>query len=33
MLHGKIKRSPHPHARIVSIDAPEAEAMTGSTRS
>ncbi len=29
MLHGKILRSPHPHARIVSIDTSEAEAMAG----
>ena len=29
MLHGKIKRSPHPHARIVSIDTSRAEAMPG----
>ncbi len=29
MLHGKILRSPHPHARIVSIDATAAEAMPG----
>ncbi|HEX7051702.1 MAG TPA: molybdopterin cofactor-binding domain-containing protein [Longimicrobiales bacterium] len=29
MLHGKILRSPHPHARIVSIDASEAEALPG----
>jgi 4-hydroxybenzoyl-CoA reductase subunit alpha len=29
MLHGKIKRSPHPHARIVSIDTSKAEAMDG----
>jgi 4-hydroxybenzoyl-CoA reductase subunit alpha len=29
MLHGKIKRSPHPHARIVSIDASGALAMPG----
>lgn len=29
MLHGKILRSPHPHARIVSIDASAAEAMEG----
>jgi 4-hydroxybenzoyl-CoA reductase alpha subunit len=29
MLHGKIKRSPHPHARIVSIDASRALAMAG----
>lgn len=29
MLHGKIKRSPHPHARIVSIDAGRALAMPG----
>src|SRR5690606_10118968 len=28
-LHGKILRSPHPHARIVSIDASEAEALPG----
>jgi len=29
MLHGKILRSPHPHARIVSIDASKAEALPG----
>jgi 4-hydroxybenzoyl-CoA reductase subunit alpha len=29
MLHGKILRSPHAHARILSIDASEAEAMEG----
>ena len=29
MLHAKIKRSPHPHARIVSIDASRALAMPG----
>lgn len=29
MLHGKIKRSPHAHARIVSIDTRRAEAMEG----
>jgi 4-hydroxybenzoyl-CoA reductase subunit alpha len=29
MLHGKIKRSPHPHARILSIDTRRAEAMEG----
>jgi 4-hydroxybenzoyl-CoA reductase subunit alpha len=29
MLHGKILRSPHPHARIVSIDTSGAEAMEG----
>lgn len=29
MLHGKILRSPHPHARIVSIDTSEAEALPG----
>jgi len=29
MLHGKIKRSPHAHARIVSIDASRALAMEG----
>jgi 4-hydroxybenzoyl-CoA reductase subunit alpha len=29
MLHGKILRSPHPHARIVSIDASEAEELEG----
>ena len=29
MLHGKILRCPHPHARIVDIDASEAEAMDG----
>lgn len=29
MLHGKILRSPHPHAKIVSIDASAAERMDG----
>jgi len=29
MLHGKILRSPHPHARIVRIDTAEAEALPG----
>ncbi|MET0395596.1 MAG: molybdopterin cofactor-binding domain-containing protein [Longimicrobiaceae bacterium] len=29
MLHGKILRSPHPHARILSIDTREAEALPG----
>jgi len=29
MLHGKILRSPHPHARILSIDTSAAEAMDG----
>ena len=29
MLHGKVKRSPVPHARVVSVDAREAEAMPG----
>ncbi|MDQ3522605.1 MAG: molybdopterin-dependent oxidoreductase, partial [Gemmatimonadota bacterium] len=29
MLHGKILRSPHPHARILRIDTGEAEAMEG----
>src|SRR5690349_16785684 len=29
MLHGKILRSPHPHARILSIDASEALALPG----
>ena len=29
MLHGKILRSPHPHARILSIDFTRAEAMPG----
>ena len=29
MLHAKILRSPHPHARIVRIDTKEAEAMPG----
>jgi 4-hydroxybenzoyl-CoA reductase subunit alpha len=29
MLHGKILRSPHPHARIVSTDTAEAEALPG----
>ncbi|HKJ01651.1 MAG TPA: xanthine dehydrogenase family protein molybdopterin-binding subunit, partial [Longimicrobiales bacterium] len=29
MLHGKILRSPHPHARIVSMDTSEARALDG----
>jgi 4-hydroxybenzoyl-CoA reductase alpha subunit len=29
MLHGKILRSPHPHARILSIDTSAAEALPG----
>src|SRR5687767_2784489 len=29
MLHGKILRSPHPHANIISIDTSAAEAMEG----
>jgi 4-hydroxybenzoyl-CoA reductase alpha subunit len=29
MLHGKILRSPHPHARILSIDTSSAEALPG----
>jgi CO/xanthine dehydrogenase Mo-binding subunit len=29
MLHAKILRSPHPHARIISIDTTEAEALDG----
>ena len=29
MLHGKILRSPHPHARILAIDTSRAEAMEG----
>jgi 4-hydroxybenzoyl-CoA reductase subunit alpha len=29
MLHGKILRSPHPHAKIVSIDTSKAEALRG----
>ena len=29
MLHGKILRSPHPHARIVSIDTSAAKALEG----
>jgi 4-hydroxybenzoyl-CoA reductase subunit alpha len=29
MLHGKILRSPHPHANIISIDTSEAEALDG----
>ena len=29
MLHGKILRSPHPHARILSIDTSEAESLPG----
>ena len=29
MIHGKVVRSPHPHARVVSIDTSRAEAMLG----
>ena len=29
MLFGKVLRSPHPHARLVSIDTSEAEALPG----
>ena len=29
MLHGKILRSPYPHARIVSIDVSEAKKLEG----
>src|ERR1700689_1213321 len=29
MLHGKVKRSPHPHARIVKIDTSRALALPG----
>ena len=29
MLHGKIVRSPHPHARIVSVDTAQAERLPG----
>ena len=29
MLHGRIKRSPHPHARIVKIDTSKAQALPG----
>ncbi|HEX9886982.1 MAG TPA: hypothetical protein VGA70_10870, partial [Longimicrobiales bacterium] len=29
MLHGKILRSPHPHADILSVDASAAEALPG----
>jgi len=29
MLHGKYLRSPHPHARIISIDTSKAEALAG----
>jgi 4-hydroxybenzoyl-CoA reductase subunit alpha len=29
MLHGKILRSPHPHARVLSIDTSRAEALEG----
>ena len=29
LLHAKILRSPHPHARILSIDTHEAEALSG----
>ncbi|MCH8298041.1 MAG: xanthine dehydrogenase family protein molybdopterin-binding subunit, partial [Chloroflexi bacterium] len=31
MLHGKVLRSPHAHARIRSIDTSKAEALTGVT--
>jgi CO/xanthine dehydrogenase Mo-binding subunit len=31
MLHGKILRSPHAHARIVGIDAAEALALPASS--
>jgi CO/xanthine dehydrogenase Mo-binding subunit len=31
MLHGKILRSPYPHARIICIDASEAESLPGVT--
>ena len=29
MLYGKVLRSPHPHARLVSIDTSEAESLPG----
>ena len=29
MLFGKLKRSPYPHAKIISIDTSQAEAMPG----
>src|SRR5271163_3445247 len=29
MIWGKVKRSPHPHARIISIDTSKAEALPG----
>src|SRR5215467_14002224 len=29
MLHAKLRRSPHPHARIVAIDTSRAEALPG----
>ena len=29
MLHAKVLRSPHPHARILSIDASKAEQLSG----
>src|SRR5262245_38789107 len=29
MLHGKILRSPHPHARILNIDTSRAESLPG----
>jgi CO/xanthine dehydrogenase Mo-binding subunit len=29
MLHGKVKRSPYPHARIISIDTSAAERLPG----
>jgi len=33
MLHGRVKRSPHPHARILKIDASKALALPGVRRS
>ena len=33
MLYGKIKRSPHAHARILRINADKASALAGSRRS
>ena len=29
MLHGKMLRSPHPHARILNVDTSKAERMKG----
>ena len=29
MVHGKVLRSPHPHAKIINIDTSKAKALTG----